>query len=71
MSRNIHFVVVQREDGTWFVDNDTADLMFRDGLVYDEKTGEWDKIRAEDGKRDVAAFRLLESAIGRMNEDEK
>ena len=71
MSRNIHFVVVQREDGTWFVDNDTADLMFHDGLVYDEKTGEWDKIRAEDGKRDVAAFRLLESAIGRMNEDEK
>lgn len=71
MSRNIHFVVVQREDGTWFVDNDTADLMFRDGLVYDEKTGEWDKIRAEDGKRDVAAFRLLESAIGRMNEGDK
>ena len=71
MSRNIHFVVVQREDGTWFVDNDTADLMFSDGLVYDEKTGEWDKIRAEDGKRDVAAFRLLESAVGRMNEGDK
>lgn len=71
MSRNIHFVVVQREDGTWFVDNDTADMMFDDGLVYDEKTGEWDKIRSEDGKRDVAAFRLLESAIGRMNEEIK
>lgn len=69
MSRNIHYVVVQREDGTWFVDNDTADLMFSDGLVYDEKTGEWDKIRAEDGPRDTAAWRLLEGAVARMNEE--
>ncbi|NBS28223.1 MAG: hypothetical protein EBS70_05000 [Actinobacteria bacterium] len=69
MSRNIHYVVVQREDGTWFVDNDTADLMFSDGLVYDEKTGEWDKIRADDTPRDTAAWRLLERAVARMNEE--
>ena len=71
MSRNIHFVVVQREDGTWFVDDETADAVFRMRLVYDEKTEEWDKLRAEDGKRDVAASRRLKSAIARMNEEER
>ena len=69
MSRNVHFVVVQREDGTWFVDDETADAVFQIRLVYDEKTGEWDKIRAEEGKRDLAASRRLQSAIARMNEE--
>ena len=70
MSRNLHFVVVVREDGTWYADNDTADAVFPDGLVYDEDTGEWSQLHhdLDDAERDGRMSKILDEALTKLNE---
>ena len=68
MSRHHHFLVVYC-DGEWRVDNDTADMRFGDGLIWDDETGRWDDATSSKDKRDEAeAVKQLDEAVARMNE---
>ena len=70
-----HYVVTfNHETGKFAIDDDTADVVFSDGMIYDDDSGEWisDSERvSQSHNRDMKGYHALLEMLEKSNRKKK